>query len=273
MKQIATETMAVLEAGRYSVDGGFVSVAETVAAAVAGTQLYTPEVLERLTTTQQGTPFPAHSTTARIEVTGETTGEAAQRLLQGEGEAHVVALNFASARNPGGGFLSGAKAQEEDLTRCSALYPCLLQAPKYYESNRALASKLYTDHLIYSPAVPFFRSRNYQFLKTPFLLSIITSPAPNAGALDAEDRPLLQPTLRRRAHHVLSVAAAHGHKTVILGAWGCGVFRNDPEFVASVFAEALDGPFRGAFERVVFAILGREDSANRVAFEARFGAR
>ena len=67
-------------------------------------------------------------------------------------------LNFASARNPGGGFLRGAKAQEEDLCRCSGLYETLLECPTYYSVNRHQKSMMYTDHIIYSPKVVFFRT-------------------------------------------------------------------------------------------------------------------
>src|SRR6185312_12808515 len=102
-------------------------------------------------------------------------------LVARECEPHVVALNFASAKNPGGGFLGGAKAQEEDLCRCSALYTCQLTQSAYYEVNRATSSMLYTDNIIYSPDVPFFRDDRLQLLDEPFTVSIITAPAPNAG--------------------------------------------------------------------------------------------
>ncbi|HVT71393.1 MAG TPA: TIGR02452 family protein [Trebonia sp.] len=52
------------------------------------------------------------------------------------------------------------------------------------------------------------------------------------------------------------MAAAHGHRTLVLGAWGCGVFRNDPAVVATAFAGHLDRT-RGRFDRVVFAVYDR----------------
>ncbi len=61
--------------------------------------------------------------------------------------------------------------------------------------------------------------------------------------------------MEERVIRVLAIAAAHGHAALVLGAWGCGVFGNDPDEVAGLFRDALDGPFRGAFTRVVFAIL------------------
>lgn len=61
--------------------------------------------------------------------------------------------------------------------------------------------------------------------------------------------------LHRRAERVLRVAAAHGHRQIVLGAWGCGVFRNSPAVVAGAFQHALTRV--PAFERIVFAVLDR----------------
>jgi uncharacterized protein (TIGR02452 family) len=214
----------------------------------------------------------------RIEVTAETTAEAARRLVEREGEARVVALNFASAKHPGGGFLGGAKAQEEDLARCSALHACLVTQRAYYDENRACGSMLYTDYIIHSPDVPFFRDESLALLATPFLVSIITAPAPNAGEelkRNPGARRQIRAALERRADFVLRVAAAEQHETLVLGAWGCGVFRNDPTEVADVFARCLESArFRGAFRRVVFAVYDRSrERVNRRPFEERFGVR
>ena len=268
---VGKETVRIVENGEYTLPSGArVSIAAEIARALEGTRLYTPDDLASLVLL----PFEAGA--CRIEVTDETTGAAARRLVEREGEARVAALNFASAKNPGGGFLGGAKAQEEDLARCSALYACQITQPAYYEENRACDSMLYTDHLIYSPDVPFFRDERCDLLPAPFLVSILTSPAPNAGEelrRRSRARPQIRAALERRADHVLRVAAVEGHRTLVLGAWGCGVFRNDPTEVADVFGKALAAPhFAGAFARVVFAVYDRSPNlANRRAFEMRFG--
>jgi uncharacterized protein (TIGR02452 family) len=209
-------------------------------------------------------------------VTPETTAAASRRLVQVEGIEQVAALNFASAKHPGGGWLSGARAQEEDLARCSALYGCLLSQPLYYEANHAHPSLLYTDHIIHSPGVPFFRDDGHQLLEEPFLVSIITAPAPNAGEAlrrDPHAGSQLGAVLTSRAGKVLAVAAHQGHRTLVLGAWGCGVFRNDPRHVAGVFDDWLRSPdFAGAFERVVFAVYDRSSgNATLRAFQDRLG--
>jgi uncharacterized protein (TIGR02452 family) len=183
-------------------------------------------------------------------VTLESTLVAARRV---GGDA--ACLVFASAKNPGGGFLGGAKAQEEDIARASALYPCLLTAPDFYAFHRDQRDLRYSDRVIYSPGVPVFRDDKCMLLDRPYLTAFLTAAAPNLGAIvrnqpeHAADVPAI---LRRRARRVLGVAAAHGHRTLVLGAWGCGVFRNDPAAVATAFAEALRAVDR--FDRVVFAV-------------------
>ena len=266
LKGVAKQTLAVLEAGVYTAPSGAQRhIAEAQARAVQGTRLYRPEALAALVAQPgpQGAPAP----TDFWEV---TTQVAAQRWVS-EGAERVVLLNFASARNPGGGFLNGAKAQEEDVTRCSGLYPCLLAQPLYYGVNRSQHSMLYTDHIIYSPDVPFFRVRNREFIEEPFVASVITAPAPNAGQhrrkKGGEDE--IEVALRRRAAYVLAVCEAEGHRNVLLGAWGCGVFRNDPNLVASAFEDALGGRFAGAFDRVVFAVISREEHV-LTAFRDRY---
>ncbi|NOK38438.1 TIGR02452 family protein [Corallococcus exercitus] len=269
LKGIAQETVGIVERGEYVAPSGrLVRFREPVERALRGTVLYRPGDFARLPG-----PEPRVGSALRIEVTPEKTGAASRRCVEVEGVSDVVALNFASARNPGGGFLGGAKAQEEDLARCSALYPCLLTQRDYYDANRAESSPLYTDHVIYSPQVPFFRDEGLTLLEEPFRVSVITAPAPNAGSAE-RNAPHLLPRMREvlhaRAIKVLQVAAHHGHRTLVLGAWGCGAFRNDPRDAADAFARALD-TFPGVFERVVFAVWERGgDGPNSRAFRERF---
>lgn len=248
LKNIAQQTIDICDRGHYTAPSGrTVRIGVAQRAAVAGTRLYTPDELTELLNASPGSGPPP-----RLSVTAETTQRAAQRMAA---DGPVVALNFASARNPGGGFVRGAKAQEEDVSRCSGLYPCLLQAPDYYAVNRAQRSMLYTDHIIYSPEVPFFRVRSRELIEEPFQASIITAPAPNAGQAARKGETGVEPALRRRAGMVLAIAQDQGHRRLLLGAWGCGVFRNDPVQVASVFRDWLCSPrFAGAFDQADFAI-------------------
>ena len=263
LRAIARETLDVIAAGAYTAPSGtVVPLAPSVAAAVAGTVLHPP-----------GDTLPVPAGTglgpARVEVTGESTLWAARRLAR---DGPVAALVFASAKNPGGGLRTGAQAQEESVARASALFPCLTAVPEFYEFHRGQGDLLYSDRVIFSPGVPVFRDDKGRFLEEPHPVSMLTAAAPNRGAV-ARDQPgsvdLIDRALATRARRVLDVAAAHGTRRLVLGAWGCGVFRNHPAVVADAFAGALDA-LPGHFDQVVFAVLDRGAAPIRAAFTARF---
>lgn len=272
LKETAAQTLEILQAGYFvTLDGERIALQPALSQAINGTRLYTPDEATRVLEVSESLP----ALLPTIEVTGETTQIAARRLVQSESVPDLVLLNFASARNPGGGFLNGAKAQEEDLARCSGLYPCLVSQSAYYEANREHKSMLYTDHIIYSPLVPWFRTRSRDDPNTLFLASVISAPAPNAGMAlerDPGSGSEIETALRRRAGLVLAVAAHQGHRNLLLGAWGCGVFRNSPPLVADAFGRWIESPrFSGAFDRVVFAVYDRSPQRTTLnAFERRF---
>jgi uncharacterized protein (TIGR02452 family) len=272
LKEIARATLAILDNGGFVAENGaVVNFAAAQHRAEQGTILYRPEPIAQLLDKRPD----GKTGNCTIAVTDETTQVAAYRLVKGEGCKDLVLLNFASARNPGGGFINGAKAQEEDLARCSGLYRCLLQQPEYYDVNRAQESLLYTEHLIYAPEVPWFRTRSRDLLDEYFLASVITAPAPNAGQLyrrDPNAGPAIERVLRRRAGYVLAIAADQGHRSLLLGAWGCGVFQNDPAMVADAFGQWLESPrFQGCFDRVTFGIYDSSKSQDTLkAFQTRF---
>jgi uncharacterized protein (TIGR02452 family) len=261
---LAEETLAILKAGRYTNPSGrVVSLGEHLRRAKEGTCSYPPEAPVPVPA------FPDHP--ARIEVVNAST-LAVSRGLADKGR-RVAALNFASAKNPGGGFLTGAQAQEESLARASGLYPLLLGDPMYAH-HRARRDPLYTAWVIYCPDVPVFRCDEGRLLDEPYLCSLLTSPAVNVGALPHRDRrgDEVRRAMQERVERVLAVAARHGHEVLVLGAWGCGVFRNDPAQVAELFRGALAGPFRGAFTQVVFAVLDATGEGRTLgAFEQAFG--
>lgn len=242
-RALAAETMDVVRAGSYRAGGRRIDIAEQVGTAITGTRLILPDT--RLS--KGATRFGATT----VEVRDESSLEAARRL--GPGTACLV---FASARNPGGGFLNGAQAQEEAIARSSALYATQTAAPEFYEHHRRESSPLYSDRVIVSPGVPVFRDDDGALLAEPHLVTFLTAAAPNRSAIErgqpaaARD---VNAALARRAARVLDVAAAHGFQRLVLGAWGCGVFGNDPTEVATAFADVLSG--RPRFEHVTFAIL------------------
>ncbi|MCT7355386.1 TIGR02452 family protein [Streptomyces sp. 15-116A] len=285
LRDLARQTERIVTAGRYEApDGREVPLGPAIDAAQAGTRVYGPEPVP-VPTAHDGAdgyglhPDPVQIALPRggtwIEVTGESSLEAARRLAAGSAGPPAV-LNFASARNPGGGYLNGAQAQEEALCRASALYTCLLRAPAFYEHHRTHRDPFYTDRVIHSPGVPVFRDDRDRLLAEPFTAGFLTSPAPNAGVIrrTAPERASDLPrALAVRAERVLETAAAHGYRALVLGAWGCGVFRNDPAQVAAAFRALLEpgGRFAGTFAHVVFGVLDRtRDQAVRTAFDRAF---
>ncbi|MFF5896946.1 TIGR02452 family protein [Streptomyces argenteolus] len=268
LRGIARETEAIVLAGRYRTpEGREVSIERALAAALSGTRLYGPEpvAVAALDTTRDLT----------IEVTDETSLAAAHRMA-GASAARTAVLNYASARNPGGGYLNGAQAQEESLCRGSALHATLLRAPEYYAHHRAERSAFYSDRVIHSPGVPVFRDDRGRLLDSPYTVGFLTSPAPNAGVVRSREPELahrIPAALASRAERVLEVAAVRGYRRLVLGAWGCGVFMNDPAEVAGAFRALLTdgGRFAGHFEQIVFGVPDRDPrSATRAAFTAAF---
>lgn len=273
--ELARQTVEIVEQGSYVLpDGRVVEITPEVQASLAATRFYRPEELEQIRHEVMAQPTP--DSPPFIEVRNETTLAGLFRVLAETG-GPVAALNFASAKNPGGGFLNGSQAQEESLARSSALYPSLRRAPEYYERHRASSSCLYSDAMILSPDCPVFRDDEGRLLEQPVPATFITSAAPNAGAVahnNPEELPLIQETLRRRAEYVLALAAHQGYGTPILGAWGCGVFRNDPAKVAEAFAGHLGrgGIGWGRFQRVVFSVLDTSPAQETFgAFHRAFG--
>ncbi|MGM0385128.1 MAG: TIGR02452 family protein [Actinomycetota bacterium] len=211
-------------------------------------------------------PAPRFGSTT-VELTNETTLGAARRLTDA-GEA-PLALNYANGIHPGGGWLHGALAQEEVLCRSSALEETLHGDPMYAAHLERMEPDS-TDWVILSPDVPVFRTDDGAPLTRPWTLSFITSAAPVA---DLVGQPESGDLLAARIRRVLAVAHAYGYTSLVLGAWGCGAFANDPDRTASDFRSALT-EFRGAFEHVVFGIptqFGRD--ANFAAFAGVFSER
>jgi uncharacterized protein (TIGR02452 family) len=264
LREIARQTVAIADAGRYrTAAGDEVDIAADVRAAIAGTRHYAPD--------DEPVRDGAAVGAGVVEVTYESTLQAARRLASDD----AACLVFASAKNPGGGFLGGAQAQEESIARSSALYPCLRTAPEFYAFHRAQRDLRYSDRVIYSPRVPVFRDDKGNLLDRPYTTSFLTAAAPNRGAIvrnQPEYADGVPAVLARRARRVLEVASAYGHRTIVLGAWGCGVFRNDAAVVADAFADALRAV--DPFDRVVFAIRdGLAGTPVYAAFADRFAPR
>ena len=166
----------------------------------------------------------------------------------------TAVLNFASYNNPGGNFINGSKAQEECLCHESYLYNVLKGRIGYYKINHKNKNRsLYTDRALYSPNVRFTKECKDVFC------DVITCAAPNKTAAqkyyDVSDEENSE-VLKERIEFVLKIAQDNGVDNLILGAYGCGVFGQDPLEVAKIFKEFLSGKYK-CFNKVIFAIPNR----------------
>lgn len=268
---VARDTVEVVKRGYYDVNGKRVDIARSVNDCLTATRMIDANELYSIRDSLVHRPGQ-HTT--EIEVVNETTLAGLQRLASSPTIDRIGILNFASAKNPGGGFLNGSQAQEESLARSSALHASLIRVFHFYKQHRESPPCLYSDNMIFSPECPVFRDDEGEFLQQPLLASFITSPAPNAGAT-ADNRPhelpMIPQALKARSELVIALAASQGISTLILGAWGCGVFRNDPSIVAQSFASHIHGQWAGRFRKIVFSVLDKSEANDTFqAFESVF---
>lgn len=267
-KHQAQEIVDIIKRGSYIADGVEINIGAQVRACLQNTRAYIPEELTAIL--KNATQAEPPTQTTRIELHNETTLAGAQRLSQ-SGYKTIMALNFASAKNPGGGFLKGSQAQEESLARSSALYASLCRASEHYAFHRQQRSSLYSHRMIVSPNCPVLRCDRGILLTDPYPISFITSPAPNAGALlqkgQHQEMQELPRVFQERAARVLALACEYQADALILGAWGCGVFQNDPAIVARTFGDLLQpgGMFANRIPMALFSVL--DNSKNQGTFK------
>lgn len=258
-KGMAKDTLEIL-AKKYYINehNEKVSIEKEMEISTKGTVLFSSEELSEMTKSE----FPETNFETQFEVWKCSSLKAILQLATEENQEKLMCLNFASAKNPGGGFINGAEAQEESLARTSGLHDSLLQGWEYYETHRAMESCFYTDMMIYSPKVPVFRKDKGELLPKPVLCNFITSPAVNAGVVKRQEPERAHEifgAMDIRTDKMLALALNQGNETLILGAWGCGVFKNDPKEIAELFKKYLHGKYKNKFKRVVFAILSKKE--------------
>ena len=218
---------------------------------------------------------------ANVVVSKKRTYEAA-KAYKGN---HVAVHNFASATNPGGGVVNGAGAQEECLCRCSNLYFCLNTPDMwgmFYTPHRAAHDPIHNDDIIYTPDIVVFKTDTDrpELMERDdwYIVDVITCAAPNlretpsnrynsgdgTRAVTLSDREL-QVIHEKRLRRILDSAVINHADTVILGAFGCGAFCNEPQVVATAAANVVRN-YMYAFKNIEFAVYCRssDDSNYRV---------
>ena len=224
---------------------------------------------------------------AIIKVTNRDTFTAAKEyanIINSTNEGFVGVLNFASSTNPGGGVTKGSTAQEECLCRCSNLYLTLYQEKcirEYYNVNKKYMTNLGSDAIIYSRNVYVFKDKDYNMLPVEdrFYVDVLTFAAPNLREnprnqynTDASEEKLtltdeeLYNIHVKRARNILNVAVKNEDDYLILGAFGCGAFRNNPEIVAKAYKDVLQD-YMYCFKVIDFAIIDGKYSNNYEIFK------
>lgn len=227
---------------------------------------------EPVTTVMPTVKPPMVGKKSEIIMIDSGASEAVVKVRRANPTAAIAVLNFASYKNPGGGFMDNKLAQEEDLCYCSNLYKELEKHRfDFYSQNQCdLNSGLYRDRCLLTEHVSFVAERPDEILKNNEVceVDVITCAAPNLSYLirsgEQKSRRALKAMLDR-IHYINSVLAGRDYDIVIYGAFGCGVFRNDPTFTATCFKWDLETNYPNSFRQIIFAI-PNEYSRNYQAF-------
>ncbi|KAJ2930172.1 hypothetical protein H1R20_g6968, partial [Candolleomyces eurysporus] len=296
-REIAATTIATIDDGSYELDGQTYELRPTVDDMIERTMYYPPD-----SELADWPKAPASEETnssnfqTDVQIVQCSTLEGCQRLhellagLEGDGDKRIGVLNFASAKKPGGGFLTGAQAQvsplsctdaaielirlacaqEETIARSSTLYASLMidTAQQFYTVHHScIKDGYYTHAMIYSPRVQIFRNDAGTW-HAPIEVDVLTSPAVNAGDVrrkaksqweegDSEEEKI-EIVMKERMGRLLYLFEQQGVRNLILGSFGTGVFRNSVEVVAKLWIELMiaeGSRFKHSFERVLFAII------------------
>jgi uncharacterized protein (TIGR02452 family) len=269
LKRIADETLKAIADGVYTLDDNTYDLAHSLSNSKLGTRYYSPDSMLSNWSTMEATSSSAYVTEISIL---EISTLAGSRMLSKQAIGTIGVLNFASAKKPGGGFLTGAQAQEESIARSSTLYPTLMTTVGqnfYTLHKRDSKGGYYTHAMIYSPGVIAFRDDDGNW-KEPLTVDVLTSAAVNAGiarksffgqVAGKNVEGQIERVMRERMARILFLFEQQGVPNLVLGSFGTGVFQNNVGTVARIWAELLVAPnarFKRSFRRVLFAILGRQ---------------
>lgn len=237
----AKETKRITKEGKYELNGTTIYLPKLDYTDV---KVYSPEMGEHLLNGH--VPSVANSAN-HIKIVAEDSFQAAGIF------DNPLVMNFANAHKPGGGFEMGATAQE------------------MYRYNNSHVSSVESDYMLLSK-VCVFRNEKCELLKEPFMAGVITVPAPNRIGLAAfTSEKKIEQAMLRKIRIMLLIAKEQGYRSIVLGAWGCGAFHNEPNNVAGYFKKVLiDEGYAGYFEDICFAIYGSEDGKNIMAFRKCF---
>lgn len=240
------------------------AVGDTLVPSIKATKFYqkTEPLLPLRHDERKATKYALHN--------GDTVDTACALKRQG---LNPLVLNLASELNPGGGWSNGALAQEECIFLRST-YDLSLNSDHNIDTGRTWRYPIPLTGGVYSPGVLVFRSgedEGYRIWKWKESVYF------DFVAVAALRRPRLTPEGRmtdrdanitkEKIRTILRIAWDTGHSVLLLGALGCGAFRNPPHHVAELFRAVFnEEEFRGRFEQIHFAILDSRGEGNYDVF-------
>jgi len=275
LRQIAAETLHIVDAGSYRAKERSYSL--HTREAKQKTRFYHLHTLSNWSSPPANQFAGNHGTQTHVSILEISTIKCARLLstiLRNNPHRNggIGVLNFASATKPGGGFQRGAEAQEESIARSSNLFSFLTtaDAQNFYDMHKAEPrNHFYTNSMIYSPGIEIFRDDDGRLTK-PIQADVLTSAAVNADEVRrstqarqrgrAATEQEIESVMKERMARILFLFEQSGVRNLVLGSFGTGVFRNNVDVVARLWAELLWVPgarFGRSFDRVFFAILGR----------------
>ncbi|KAJ7669843.1 hypothetical protein DFH06DRAFT_1083529 [Mycena polygramma] len=273
-RNIAKTTLAAVSSGKVTVNGRLYDLKNILSDSKLQTAYYAPDSLLSLWRSVSPSFQCPSPTNTVIECLETTTLDAARCAGLKGCKRPIGVLNFASAEQPGGGFINGANAQEESIARSSTLYASLMTptAQQFYALHSADGREgFYTHAMVYSPHVVVFRMDDGSMAE-PMEIDVITSPAVHAGLVrkrasgPAVERDIAR-AMRERMARILFLFERRQVGNLILGSFGTGVFKNDIDTVAQIWAELLRGRFARSFRYVAFAVV---DNATYLRFKRAF---
>lgn len=258
---VAKETKRIIKDGQYELDGEIIKLPSLDYDDVVVISPSLGEELLLANEKKEKTPIN------NVYIVPEDSFQAAKKYN------NPLVMNFANAHKPGGGFEFGATAQEEALCRCSTLIASIgsTKAKEMYRYNNLHTIAVESDYMLLSK-VCVFRNEKCELVRNPFLAGVITVPAPNRIGLAAfTSVEKINAAMIKRIQIMLLVAKEYNYKSLVLGAWGCGAFHNEPENVAKCFKIVLeDYGYAKYFDTICFAIYGNENGKNITVFRECF---
>ncbi len=227
--------------------------------------------------------FPANDTPTTVCILKTDSISAGKQLL--DAGYRPVVLNFANRHHAGGGALKGSHAQEESLFRQTDLFRSLYQftpvATSYgVEQNRRQYPMDRNFGGIYTPFATVFRGRDSEgnpFLSHPFKLSFIAVAALDLRWKADTGKAMLSPqdaaVIKNKMRTILRIGILHGHDSIVLGAFGCGAFKNPPHHIARLFKEVInESEFKNKYKMIVFPIIEKRSNGQGENQESKLAA-